>query len=217
MPKINTCGFCGHNIPTINGMKKHCARKADCRAKYYAQVEQSAFTVWDNEVECNAPQRSPSPIPMESDSESLMGDNPLEGDNFVPERLHERTVSPDVGAETSFRPSKRARVEDAEDDEAPNISRYTEEYPGNIASTLGEGKTKFEELREYQKMEGLNADDPFSDDEEWELVRWLMKNVGQNKTDEYLKLPIVSPCNYIDTTTYRNNVDSKANKAILSQ
>ena len=33
---------------------------------------------------------------------------------------------------------------------------------------------------------------PFADEEEWELVKWLMKNVGQTKADDFLKLPIVS-------------------------
>ena len=40
-----------------------------------------------------------------------------------------------------------------------------------------------------------NGDDPwapFKDKEEWELAQWLITNVGQNATDKYLKLPIVS-------------------------
>lgn len=190
-------------------MKRHCARKAECRTKYYAQIERSAFTVWDDEVGSSTPQQSPSPIPMGSDNESLVSGHPL-GDEFIPEQIREQTALPEDG-ETNFRPSKRARVEDVEDDDSPGISRYTEEYPGNVASTLGEGKTKFEEHQEHQTMEGLNADDPFRDDKEWELVRWLMKHVGQNKTDEYLKLPIVSPCGYTRTTIHRHVVDSKSN------
>ena len=32
---------------------------------------------------------------------------------------------------------------------------------------------------------------PFKDEEEWELFRWLIKHVGQNRIDEFLKLSIV--------------------------
>jgi hypothetical protein len=57
---------------------------------------------------------------------------------------------------------------------------------------LGSEKTKFEKIREDQKLEGLEPEAPFADEEEWELVKWLMKNVGQTKADDFLKLPIVS-------------------------
>ena len=41
-------------------------------------------------------------------------------------------------------------------------------------------------------MDGMEPHAPFADEDEWELVRWLMKNVGQKKADDFLKLPIVS-------------------------
>jgi hypothetical protein len=61
-----------------------------------------------------------------------------------------------------------------------------------MADTLGTEKTKFEKICDKQKMEGLEPHAPFADEEEWELVKWLMKNVGQMKADNFLKLPIVS-------------------------
>jgi hypothetical protein len=57
---------------------------------------------------------------------------------------------------------------------------------------LGTEKTKFEKIRDEQKMDGMEPHAPFADEEEWELVKWLMKNVGQTKADDFLKLPIVS-------------------------
>ena len=33
---------------------------------------------------------------------------------------------------------------------------------------------------------------PFEDLEEWDLAQWLLLNAGQNATDKFLKLPIVS-------------------------
>ncbi|KAG2113682.1 hypothetical protein DEU56DRAFT_874333 [Suillus clintonianus] len=44
-------------------------------------------------------------------------------------------------------------------------------------------------------MRQLEADGaqwgPFDDEEEWELAKWLIQNVGQNQTDKFLKLPII--------------------------
>ena len=71
-----------------------------------------------------------------------------------------------------------------------------------MADALGKDKTKFEKIHDDQSMEGMKPHAPFAD-EEWELVKWLMKNVGQTKADDFLKLPIVSDsflsCNYIIT------------------
>ncbi|KAF8219621.1 hypothetical protein L208DRAFT_1338875, partial [Tricholoma matsutake] len=43
---------------------------------------------------------------------------------------------------------------------------------------------------EEQAALGENMWAPFASQEEWDLSQWLMKNVGQNSIDEYLKLPI---------------------------
>jgi hypothetical protein len=33
---------------------------------------------------------------------------------------------------------------------------------------------------------------PLEDEDDWQLAEWLVKNVGQNSIDEFLKLPVVS-------------------------
>ena len=53
-------------------------------------------------------------------------------------------------------------------------------------------KTRFECWQEIKKCEGKNPWDPFANKEEWDLTVWLIKNIGQKLTDEFLKLPIVS-------------------------
>jgi hypothetical protein len=91
--------------------------------------------------------------------------------------------------------SQRAHVEDVsdEDDEpSPIFSRYIKPYPRPVGQPLRPGKTKFEILKEKQEAGKQQPWAPFESREEWELATWLMKNVGQKSTDEYLKLPIVS-------------------------
>jgi hypothetical protein len=114
----------------------------------------------------------------------------MAGDDFIPGQTHSR--SPTADENPSGQQSKRAWVEDVEDNNSPDIGRYTQEYPSRVADTLGSEKTKFEKIREDQKLEGLEPEAPFADEEEWELVKWLMKNVNQTKADDFLKLPIVS-------------------------
>ena len=40
---------------------------------------------------------------------------------------------------------------------------------------------------------------PFADEEEWELAQWLMKNVMQTATDQFLKLKGVSHSSVLRT------------------
>ena len=46
-------------------------------------------------------------------------------------------------------------IEEIDDEDSPEVGRYTEEYPGRVADTLGTEKTRFEKICEHQKMEGL--------------------------------------------------------------
>ncbi|KIK43913.1 hypothetical protein CY34DRAFT_28225, partial [Suillus luteus UH-Slu-Lm8-n1] len=54
-----------------------------------------------------------------------------------------------------------------------------------------EGQTNFERYQQYKEGEGEDKWAPFGNEEEWGLAEWLVKSLGQTKTDEFLKLPIV--------------------------
>jgi hypothetical protein len=191
MPSVHYCAFCHGPVPTIDGMKRHYARKAECRKKFQAEIGKSIVTIFDDEIP-DPPQPAPTPEALPSDEGSQPDDIdiPIAGDDFIPGRTHSR--SPTADENSPGQRSKRAWVEEAEDEDAPEVKRYTQEYPGRVADTIGTEKTKFEKIREDQKMEGLEPEAPFADEEEWELVKWLMKNVGQTKADDFLKIPIVS-------------------------
>lgn len=190
MPLVHYCSFCHARVPTIDGMKRHYAQKTECRKMFQAEIGKSIVTVFDEEID--VPLQPPSPKAHLSDDESLTenDDAAMPGDDFAPRPAHAR--SPTADSILAGPKPKRVRVEEVDDDDAPTIGRYTEEYPGRVADALGKDKTKFERIRDDQMMEGIEPHAPFADEEEWELVRWLMKNVGQSKADDFLKLPIVS-------------------------
>ncbi|KZT18788.1 hypothetical protein NEOLEDRAFT_1079352 [Neolentinus lepideus HHB14362 ss-1] len=52
-------------------------------------------------------------------------------------------------------------------------------------------ETRFERILREQQERGAGVFDPFKDEEEWQLARWLVTHVGQTATDSFLKLPII--------------------------
>ncbi|KAG1819370.1 hypothetical protein EV424DRAFT_1323500, partial [Suillus variegatus] len=50
--------------------------------------------------------------------------------------------------------------------------------------------------------QGLDPWAPFTDEEEWRLVKWLVSRVGHTAIDEFLKLPITSHMNTSFTSKY---------------
>ena len=203
MPSAHYCAYCKARIPTVDGIAKHYARKKACGKKYYEQIAHSAITVWDDELESNLPENdalsTSSSLAAAADGADQFENDTLEAINVEDEPADFQppqtcSLSPD-DLDTSEPKSKRARVEEVEDEDAPKVGRYTEDYPRQAADILGQTETKFEHLHSDQASQGIDPYSPFTDSEEWELVRWLMKNVGQNKTDDFLKLPIVCHSN----------------------
>jgi hypothetical protein len=110
---------------------------------------------------------------------------------FIPPERATYPASPDHSAPEP--PSKQARVEEVEDEEAGGCRRWVQEFDG-AAEELGEGKTLFEEIHERQEAMCEPPMAPFADEDEWELARWLMKNVTQTATEEFLKMKGVRHC-----------------------
>ncbi len=95
-------------------------------------------------------------------------------------------------------PSHRVRVEEVEDEEAP---RYAQPFPDDACAgqVYGSAKTMFDIIRDDQVLQGAEVWGPFRNDDEWQLAKWLIKNVGHNQAEEFLKLGLVS------TVIYTNN------------
>ncbi|KAF8120405.1 hypothetical protein EV363DRAFT_1407675 [Boletus edulis] len=53
-----------------------------------------------------------------------------------------------------------------------------------------------------QERGGLDVHAPFADGEEWELVKWLFRHVGQTGMEEFTKLPMVDRLNLSFTSKY---------------
>ena len=182
------CNHCGKDIPIAIGLKLHIAnsKHSGCREQ------------WDCEVLQKDPTESPSPPATSNNADHsaerelqydwpMLEAPPKEPPTFIPSERH--PVSPNLSSPEP--PSKQARVEETDDEEASGCPRWAQEFEG-AAEELGEGKTLFEELHEQQEAMCEAPMAPFVDEEEWELARWLIKNVTQTVTDKFLKMKGVS-------------------------
>ncbi|KAJ6580316.1 hypothetical protein B0H10DRAFT_2341498 [Mycena sp. CBHHK59/15] len=78
-------------------------------------------------------------------------------------------------------------------------------------ATYGHSKTMFEHIRDDQILTGCEVLGPFADEEEWELAKWLIKNVGHNQTEVFLKLPIIADRvqpSFDNKRTFLDSIDS---------
>ncbi|KAI5987191.1 hypothetical protein EDD15DRAFT_2174021 [Pisolithus albus] len=108
--------------------------------------------------------------------------------------------------------SKRARVDDSVDDipNPPSEGRFTKQFVGIAAKVLGSGRTVFESMEATEAAKEHSMWAPFHNEGEWELARFLMKNVGQTKMDEFLRLDIVrkSGVSFDNARSFLKYVDS---------
>ncbi|KAI5987799.1 hypothetical protein EDC04DRAFT_2993988 [Pisolithus marmoratus] len=83
------------------------------------------------------------------------------------------------------------QVEDETDVEGDNPHYACEYDEGPVADILGKGETAFEKMKETQDSLGGSVYSPFKDCKEWKLAQWLINNVNQWATDDFLKLQVI--------------------------
>ena len=133
-------------------------------------------------------------------------DIPLDGlDPPQPDFHPPQQSPPPVNVSHRDHQGRRAQVKEVEDEEAGGLHRWVEDYPRPAGVAGQPAPSYFVEIRAQQMRNGEDPWAPFDDQEEWELAQWLMLNVGQNATDKFLKLPIVSDGNWKDKRDQKIN------------
>jgi hypothetical protein len=188
MPPISKrcefCSFCKKSFPTQRGVRQHISASKKCLNEWHQEMVRKKET------------RSPKRMRTNSPDPSLLDcDYPDPTSNFD-DRLDGR-LGAHLEDDSNEHSQLGAHLEDADDnnerdDHLATLRRYVEPFPGPAGGVLRQEKTRFEILKENQLLDGKPPWEPFASREEWGLVQWLMTNVGQGSTDEYLKLPIVS-------------------------
>ncbi|KAG2118402.1 Zn-finger domain-containing protein [Suillus clintonianus] len=164
----HSCGFCGKDFTSRESVSKHIAIRPECLRKWELLVEDT-----DNEGDL--------PVDFSNDN------------SFSPlRRSRSKSFEPNDG-EPAASKSRRVTVEDIADEDLDNViensGRYFEQCR-DAGWTLREGQTGFERYQRHKEDENEDEWAPFCDEEEWGLAEWLVKSLGQTRTDEFLKLPI---------------------------
>jgi hypothetical protein len=179
------CVYCRKILPTLKGLRSHITQSKSCRDALRRITKKRSPTKKSRDEDSEISNISNSER-MDQDEPMLF--NPLQTD--VDSNQYDPTSS---SANDHDHHDRRARVEEVEDEEAGTQSRWIKDYPRPAGTPGQSAQSYFEMVREEQKKNGDSPWAPFKDEEEWELAQWLISNVGQNATDKYLKLPIVSP------------------------
>lgn len=204
MTKSFICSYCRKDVPTIKGLRSHISQRQGCRdvlrrlAKQQLPKEKSTHSGESNQLDDD--------IQMEADDLPMFEPN-SGGDE-------------EQGEPESVTPNRRTHMEEVEDEEAGGFRRYVEDY-GNDVDDAGkafkEGQSQFSQWREAQNKAGHEPWAPFDDLEEWDLAQWLLLNAGQNATDKFLKLPIVSSSSVFICCAYNESPGAQPSKPFVQK
>lgn len=195
MPPTFRCQYCARPVPTRAGIKRHISNTKGCRDKWAQDLGAISVTSDEGDRTPTIPEpvvdsSAHSPAPSEDDDPMGLADG------FVAPAPPESPPPPEP-----IQRSRRATVEEVLDEDDPqNFQRFVDIFPGSDAEAgeseagkpLRPGETLFERMQKEQEMAGDSKFAPFMSRDEWDLAKWLSKNVSQTATEEYLKLPIVS-------------------------
>lgn len=188
---MSHCSACGKPFPNDYGrLKKHIKNSPPCYKKWrdeletlLASVSRPPHTSAGSALD-DAPPEDVAHIPMAVD----------EPEGLVPPHFSNmsETSTADIFSPPS---SDRARPQEPASRvtaSGPPRQRHVLPFPRPAGVKIRRHATSFERIRKAEEERfGGNPWWPFKDREEYELARWLVRHVGQNSADEFLKLSVV--------------------------
>ncbi|KAI6029034.1 hypothetical protein EDC04DRAFT_2605660 [Pisolithus marmoratus] len=163
------CDYCLKPITTLAGVKQHISQSTTCQQQWNEVLKHTAGTA------------------VSADNDHQM-DNRLDNTPGVPSDWYNESDGSDAGGDMF-------NIEEEDDIEVgtslANPGCFVEQYTGIAAQIFGSRHTVFEEMEKAEYKNCRNQWSPFQSKEEWDLAHFLMKNVGQTKIDEFLKLSLI--------------------------
>ncbi|TCD59805.1 hypothetical protein EIP91_011412 [Steccherinum ochraceum] len=202
------CGFCKKKLPTAHGFKLHLEHAKSCRQRWAVYLRNKSAAS-NGSRSAGHTDNDASALTNATGDQEHIEDVPMhDAFNDPPEFVHRPLVrTGDAPFDTAAgganpndsdveRPdpappasNRHPRVEDVPDEE--DIGRFVDKYPGPVAQTLRSGVTAFEQWRKENETKGRSRWEPFKDEEEWEMAKWMTLNMGANQVEGFLKLSMI--------------------------
>ena len=166
------CSYCSHPFPMTRGLHSHQAQDLVCQWKMAEDQDRLFHHLSGND---------PNPVhPSTSHLTNLPTETPFH-DPMPIDVNPATTASAQELPQNLLKPTQKHQT-------------YRVPPPSHLrpGESKGRVKTSFERIQWRQQQEGEGVYGKFQTAEDWDLTKWLMKNVGQNAMDSFLKLPIVS-------------------------
>ena len=176
------CTFCHLQFPTNEALSLHLSNSPSCGEKLHAAWADFRLHVSTN----------PGLAPLEHNDQG----NPMEIAYNVNDISNPNggDCTYDILVDVDLPPTPPGRLPEmpTNPQSGPQWPRFIHPYPAPVATVVGEGDSLFDAVHKEQEVQGNNPAAPFDSDEEWDLAKWLIKNVSQTGIEEFTKLAIVS-------------------------
>ncbi|KAF7371492.1 hypothetical protein MVEN_00003800 [Mycena venus] len=177
-----SCQFCFGDFLHDVALRVHQSKAPACKKMRDTHLETliAQAMLSTSLLEADAPE-------LDEDEPQATGPGHDIPDFYQPAGEHDLDVPQAGNGPTATRPPSIEEVVDESE------CVFVEEFPadGQAGTTFGTGPTIFHSIRDNQVLLGSEVLGPFASDEEWELAKWLIKNVGHNQMEAFLKLPII--------------------------
>ena len=199
------CEFCGKGpFPSTSALNKHTRHSVNCNNAAHQKWGRYATNLWKNAPgHSNNEGHPPTSPPILEDDEirdrldmTLEDDLQLEGDLLIT-----RGPQPENPPDTGIQLDQPGSVRDNE----PESTYFIENFPEDLGAgaAWGEDVPFFEKLWREQQENGSSLWGPFEDQVEWDLAKWLIRNVGHKQINAFLNLHIVSSRHFVNLDAER--------------
>ncbi|KAI6030140.1 hypothetical protein EDC04DRAFT_2898658 [Pisolithus marmoratus] len=187
------CNYCLKPITNLAGIKWHISQSTTCQEQWNEVLKcmAGAAVPADNDHQMDNGLDNTPGVPSDWYNESD-GSN-AGGDMF---NIKEGPLVQQLWAVPEPKPKPKSRCTSVEDDievgtSLANPGHFIKQYTGIAAQIFSSWHTVFKEMEKAEYKNCRNQWSPFQSKEEWDLACFLMKNVGQMKIDEFLKLSLI--------------------------
>ncbi|KAJ7815457.1 Zn-finger domain-containing protein [Mycena leptocephala] len=183
---VSACQFCLRSFANGGAVRMHQSKSPACKKERDANLEilmaqaMLSHSIPDSD-ELSDDENDPSA------AQGVAGTPDL--DMVGEGRDDTEVMEPPTAEEGPAAVWPRATIEEVVDEDFLFVEEFPEE--GQAGATFGKGPTTFQSIRDDQVLRGAEVLGPFESDDEWELAKWLIKNVGHNHMEAFLKLPII--------------------------